>query len=62
MTGTASDPSVTASVKRVIDSLVAERQRLRREATDPALLDANRRALTYWQNELVRLGAVARPR
>lgn len=43
-----------ALIRRVLDSLVTERQRLRGSAVDPALLEANRLSIVYWQNELVR--------
>ena len=43
-----------ALIGRVLDSLVSERQRLRSSAVEPALLEANRMAIVYWQNELVR--------
>ena len=43
-----------ALIRRVLDSLVTERQRLRSRAAEPALLQANRLAIVYWQNELVR--------
>jgi hypothetical protein len=46
-------------IRRVLDSLVAERQRLRSSAVEPALLEANRLAIVYWQNELVREIALA---
>jgi hypothetical protein len=41
-------------IGRVLDSLVSERQRLRGSSVEPALLEANRMAIIYWQNELVR--------
>lgn len=41
-------------IARVLDSLVAERQHLRSSQTERALLEANRLAIVYWQNELVR--------
>jgi hypothetical protein len=39
-------------IRRVLDSLVQERQELRRRNTDPAALEANRLAIVYWQQEL----------
>jgi hypothetical protein len=49
------DAGATSSVRRVIDSLVIERQRLRRDNAGSALLDANRIALRYWQEQLAKL-------
>lgn len=39
-------------IRTVLDSLVGERQELRRRGTDPAALEANRIGIVYWQQEL----------
>ena len=62
MTDTGHEVPTTEFVRHVIDSLVAERNRLRREEAGAALLDANLLALGYWKDELARLGAEARER
>ena len=40
------------TIKRIIRSAVDERQRLLRSGADQATLDANRRAIAYWQGRL----------
>jgi hypothetical protein len=40
------------TISRIIRSAVDERQRLRRAGADPAALEANRRAIDYWQARL----------
>jgi hypothetical protein len=40
------------AIRGVLDSLVRERQELRRRGVDRNLLEANRRAIVYWQQEL----------
>jgi hypothetical protein len=39
-------------IRQVLNSLVRERQELRRRGTDRATLEANRIAIVYWQQEL----------
>lgn len=39
-------------IDRVLQSLVAERQHLRQSQCERPLLEANRLAIVYWQNEL----------
>jgi hypothetical protein len=46
-------PSV-ANARRIIASLVAERQALQSVGAGDASLEANRRALAYWQERLER--------
>jgi hypothetical protein len=41
-----------ACIERVIDSLIRERYRLRRNGADEALLEASGYALGYWYHEL----------
>jgi predicted N-acetyltransferase YhbS len=40
------------AISRIIRSAVDERQRLRRSGADTAALEANRRAIAYWQGRL----------
>ena len=45
-------------IHAVINSLIIERQELRRKGADRPLLEANRVALVYWQQRLAeRMGA-----
>lgn len=44
-----------ATVRRVIDHLVCERQSLRRQKAPAFVLEANRLAIVYWQQSLSRL-------
>lgn len=45
----------TATIRRTLDELVLQRQRLRGSANgDAGLLEANRRSIAYWQTELSR--------
>jgi hypothetical protein len=44
----------SAEIRRIIDHLVQERQRLRADGSESAALNANRLALAYWQLELSR--------
>ena len=47
-----------ARIRAVLDSLVNERQELRRSGSDRATLEANRLAIVYWQQALsIRLRA-----
>jgi len=46
--------AAATDIRNIIDRLVEERQRLRSEAGNTSALDANRRALAYWQFELSR--------
>jgi hypothetical protein len=39
-------------IRGVLESLVSERQGLRRAGTDRAALEANRLAIVYWQQRL----------
>jgi hypothetical protein len=41
-------------VREILARLVSERQGLRREAADRPALEANRRAIVYWQAQLTR--------
>ena len=49
----ASGPPI-AQIESIISDLIRERQRLRRENRDASLLEANRLAIVYWQQELGR--------
>ncbi|HEY2936913.1 MAG TPA: hypothetical protein VGJ25_09945 [Gaiellaceae bacterium] len=40
------------AIEHVISALVAERQHLRSAGADADVLEANRKALTYWHREL----------
>jgi hypothetical protein len=42
-------------IRVVLDSLVRERQSLRRRGSDPAALEANTIGIIYWQRELSNL-------
>jgi hypothetical protein len=46
--------AAAGDIRAIIDRLVEERQSLRVESGSPAALDANRKALAYWQVELSR--------
>ena|SRR5215468_10678631 len=41
-------------IHSILDSLIRERQRLRNAAHEESLLEANRLAIVYWQQELTR--------
>jgi hypothetical protein len=41
-------------IHSILDSLIRERQRLRNAAYEESLLEANRLAIVYWQQELHR--------
>jgi len=41
-----------ADIRRVLESLVLERQALRRDGAERAALEANRLAIVYWQHAL----------
>ncbi len=41
-------------IRRILDALVSERQRLRVERAARAVLEANRLAIVYWQSRLGR--------
>jgi hypothetical protein len=43
-----------SEIRAIIDQLVQERQSLRASGADRPTLDANRRALAYWQLALTR--------
>ena len=47
-------------IRVVLDSLVRERQELRRRGTDQPALEANRVGIIYWQQELSRRHIEAR--
>jgi hypothetical protein len=47
-------PLSSARVREILARLVSERQGLRREAADRPALEANRRAIVYWQAQLTR--------
>ena len=49
------------AIEHVISALVAERQHLRSAAVDAEVLEANRKALTYWHRELAEARRSARP-
>jgi hypothetical protein len=44
-----------SDIRAIIDQLVQERQALRRAGADRMTLDANRRALAYWQLALTQV-------
>ena len=48
----AGEPENEARIRAVLDSLVHERQELRRSGVDAAALEANRLAIVYWQQAL----------
>jgi hypothetical protein len=50
----AQQPEGEELIHNVLNSLVRERQDLRRRDGDRALLEANRLAIVYWQHELAR--------
>ena len=50
----AQQPDGEELIHGVINSLVRERQDLRRHNGDRALLEANRLAIVYWQQQLAR--------
>jgi hypothetical protein len=41
------------AIEKTLDALVVERQRLHEQHSGPDPLEANRRAILYWQHELV---------
>lgn len=48
----AQDHDAEASIHAVLNSLVLERQELRRAGADEEALEANRIAIVYWQRRL----------
>ena len=40
------------AIEKTLDVLVADRQRLHEQQSGPGPLEANRRAILYWQHEL----------
>jgi hypothetical protein len=50
------------AIHQVIRSAVDERERLRRDGADTAALEANRRAIAYWQARLSQALSDARRR
>jgi hypothetical protein len=54
MSAAAPNPSV-AQIESILADLILERQRLRRDNADKPLLEANRLAIVYWQQELTRV-------
>jgi hypothetical protein len=40
------------AIEKTLDVLVVERQRLQEQQSGPEPLEANRRAIVYWQREL----------
>jgi hypothetical protein len=40
------------AIEKTLDILVVERQRLHEQRSGPEPLEANRRAISYWQREL----------
>jgi len=46
------DAAAVDEIRRVLASLVRERQGLRRDNADRAALEANRLAIVYWQHAL----------
>jgi len=40
------------AIEKTLDALVVERQRLHEQQSGPEPLEANRRAILYWQREL----------
>ncbi len=42
------------AIQAIIRSAVSERQSMRRAGADKAALEANRRAIVYWQGRLAR--------
>jgi hypothetical protein len=55
----AAGPS-TGRIHAILDNLIRERQRLRNAAYEESLLEANRLAIVYWQQELTRALAAQR--
>lgn len=57
--------AASSEIRAIIDTLVQERQSLRAGGADRSTLDANRRALAYWQLALTQAAArerlVAKP-
>ncbi len=47
----ADQPDPVDRIRGILNSLVLERQALRRFGTDHAALEANRLAIVYWQQE-----------
>jgi hypothetical protein len=50
--GLANHANTEERIRLVLNSLVRERQELRRRGTDQAALEANRVGIIYWQQEL----------
>jgi hypothetical protein len=46
------DRAIEARIRTLLDSLVHQRQELRRGGGDEAALEANRLAIVYWQQAL----------
>ena len=57
MRGAAAAPS--GRVQAILESLIDERRRLRGARDDASLLEANRIAIIYWQQQLARARAGA---
>jgi hypothetical protein len=49
------------AIEHVLSALVAERQQLRSAGAEAEVLEANRKALTYWHRELAEARRRARP-
>jgi len=54
MSAAAATLSPIGRIQSILDSLIDERRRLRAERHDAPLLEANRIAIVYWQQELDR--------
>jgi hypothetical protein len=58
--GAASDEPMNATegaIRAILDNLVTQRRRLEQDAAAQGLLDANRLAIAYWQQRLLRARA-----
>ena len=53
MRGTRQTRLPIEAIEKTLDVLVVERQRLHEQQSGPGPLEANRRAILYWQHELV---------
>jgi hypothetical protein len=49
------------AIEKTLDVLVVERQRLHEQRSGPEPLEANRRAILYWQRELAQARLADQP-
>jgi predicted TIM-barrel enzyme len=52
MTAVSTDPTTAETMERILRSAVRERERLLHAGANEAVLEANRRAIAYWQARL----------